>query len=175
MSPYPLPSVASADTTATLQAFPVSLLQPAPKMLVIEDDENDAILLRRAFDTVTGEISIQFVRDGQQALAYLKGIGQYADRKLYPVPNLIVLDLKMPGPSGFDVLRWLRAQAAYQCVPVIVLSGSMWPGDIDQAYRLGANSYLVKPGRRQDLEEVVRLTSTFWFRMNLGANVNTKG
>ena len=143
-------------------------------MLVIEDDENDAILLRQAFDTLTGEICMEFVRDGQQALAYLKGTGQFADRTLYPVPNLIVLDLKMPGPSGFDVLRWLRAQPAYLRVPVIVLSGSTWPGDIEEAYRLGANSYLVKPARRSELEEVVQLASTFWFQMNLGASQTTR-
>jgi len=170
MSSYPLKTqiVAGANSTANLQAFPISLLRPAPRLLVIEDDENDAILLRRAFDDINEDICVRFVRDGQQAFAYLAGSGQYAERTLYPVPNLIVLDLKMPGPTGFDVLRWLRAQPSYLRVPVIVLSGSMWPGDIDEAYRLGANSYLVKPARRQDLEEVVQLASTFWFQMNLG-------
>ena len=138
-------------------------------MLVIEDDENDAILLHRAFDFARKDIPMQFVKDGQQALDYLKGIGDYADRTRYPVPTLILLDLKMPGPSGFDVLRWVRAQPAYVRLPVIVLSGSMWPGDIDEAYRLGANSYLIKPAKRQDLEEIVGMATTYWFQMNLGS------
>jgi len=143
-------------------------------MLIIEDDENDAILLHRAFESISGDIAMHFVRDGQQAFAYLKGVGHYADRASYPVPTLIILDLKMPGPSGFDVLRWLRAAPAYLRVPVIVLSGSKWPGDIDEAYRLGANSYLVKPARRQDLREVVELASTFWFQMNFASQSGRK-
>jgi len=166
---YPWPQVARTDSTIALESFPVSLVRPTPKLLIIEDDENDAILLRRAFDCIADTLCMRFVRDGRQAFDYLNGVGPYADRNLHPEPNLIILDLKMPGPSGFDVLRWLRAQPPYLRVPVIVLSGSMWPGDIEEAYRLGANSYLVKPCRRSDLEEVVQLASTFWFQMNLGA------
>ena len=138
-------------------------------MLVVEDDENDEILLRRAFDECGHDIPLQFVRDGQQAIDYLNGDGPYADRAHYPLPTLILLDLKMPRLSGFDVLRWLRAQPVFAGLPVIVLSGSMWPGDIDEAYRLGANSYLIKPAKRQELIEIAQMASTYWFCMNLGS------
>jgi CheY-like chemotaxis protein len=136
-------------------------------MLIVEDDENDEILLRRALEFSGQEIPMEFVKDGQQALDYLDGNGEYADRTRHPLPSLVLLDLKMPRLTGFDVLRWVRAQPAYLRLPVVVLSGSMWPGDIDEAYRLGANSYLVKPARRQDLIEIAQMASTYWFRMNL--------
>lgn len=149
------------------ESFPQVLFRPPPRMLIVEDDENDEILLRRALEFSGQEIPMEFVKDGQQALDYLDGNGEYADRTRHPLPSLVLLDLKMPRLTGFDVLRWVRAQPAYLRLPVVVLSGSMWPGDIDEAYRLGANSYLVKPARRQDLIEIAQMASTYWFRMNL--------
>jgi CheY-like chemotaxis protein len=169
MSPQFPPGVRGNQNAASRcdgETFPQSLLRPPPRILIIEDDENDEILLRRAFDFTGQEIPMHFARDGAQAIDYLSGIGHYADRSRYPLPTLVLLDLKMPGLTGFDVLRWLRSQPALLRVPVVVLSGSMWPGDIDEAYRLGANSYLVKPAKRQDLIEIVQMASTYWFQMN---------
>jgi|SRR4051794_22936092 CheY-like chemotaxis protein len=138
-------------------------------ILVAEDDPNDAFLLRKAFKTSGFDAALHFVSDGEEAIAYLKGEGKYADRAAHPVPAMMLLDLKMPGLNGFDVLTWVRQQLRFISLPVVVLSGSMWPGDIEQSYRLGASSYLMKPLTVALLGEMVRTAATYWLRTNLPA------
>src|SRR5207247_4982072 len=87
---------------------------------------------------------IQIVRNGDEAIAYLKGEGQYANRAEYPLPGLLLLDLKMPGKDGFDVLRWIRQQPGVSELRIVVLTSSDEIRDVNQAYQLGANSFLFK-------------------------------
>lgn len=127
---------------------------PRPVILLVDDNPHDVVLIRLAFRRVGIIDTIHLVKDGVEAMRYIKGEGAYADRHQFPVPTLVLLDLKMPQTSGFDVLRWLREQPELSNVVVVVMSGSKNDGDIERAYALGASSYLVKPTR---FEEMVKM------------------
>src|ERR1041385_1639055 len=114
-------------------------------LLIAEDDENDLFFLQRAFEAANVKNPIRIVRDGQEAIDYLSGIGTFADRIQFPLPYLLMLDLKMPRKTGMDVLEWLSEQAELRCLPVVVFSSSANRKDIERAYELGANAFVVKP------------------------------
>lgn len=125
-------------------------------ILHVEDDPNDAFLVQHAFDKARLPIELRLVSDGQQALDYLAGTGPYGDRQSYPLPNLILLDLKMPKLSGFDVLSWLRGQERFGQLPVVILSSSEHCEDKAHAQKLGANGYEVKsPGFERVVQRVL--------------------
>jgi CheY-like chemotaxis protein len=129
----------------------------------VEDDENDAFLAERAFQRIPGSV-VRAVRDGEQAIAYLTRQPPYTDDRLYPCPDVILLDLKMPRLNGFDLLKWIRAQAErdLRLLPVVVLSSSDLQEDIKKAYSLGANSYLVKPLQWDELVRVLTSLNDYW-------------
>ncbi len=135
-------------------------------ILLVEDDPNDVLLIERAFRKAQLLNPIQVVRDGENAVAYLAGHGLYADRQCYPLPGLVLLDLKLPRKSGFEVLAWLRTQPALRRLRVIVLSSSAEIPDINQAYDLGATSYLVKPVAFDDLLTMVEVLGFYWLNLN---------
>src|SRR5947208_11973317 len=114
-------------------------------ILVAEDDADDAFFLQRAFKKLGIPTSLKFVHDGQEAIDYLHGDAQFADRLRYPLPDLLLLDLKMPRLTGFEVLGWVRKQHNLRRLPVVIFSSSGELTDINRAYDLGANSYLIKP------------------------------
>src|SRR5256714_10398929 len=118
---------------------------PTRMILLAEDLEDDILLIRRAFTAAKITTPLFVVRDGDEATAYLSGTGKYANRAEFPLPNLILLDLKMPRLDGFDFLEWLRQQPQLKAIPVIVLTSSEDIADVNRAYALGANSFLVKP------------------------------
>jgi CheY-like chemotaxis protein len=124
---------------------------PRPVILLVDDNPHDVVLIRLAFRKVGIIDSIQLVKDGGEAIRYINGEGLYADRRLYPPPTLLLLDLKMPGANGFEVLKWIRSHEAFESLVIVVMSGSRDDGDIQRAYKLGANSYLVKPTKFEDL------------------------
>ena len=130
-------------------------LPPRPVILLVDDNPHDVVLIRLAFRRVGIIDTIQLVKDGTEAMRYIKGEGAYADRHQFPIPTLILLDLKMPQTSGFDVLLWIREQLQLSHVIVVVMSGSKNDQDIDRAYSLGANSYLVKPTRFEDMVKMM--------------------
>src|SRR6476619_3845672 len=113
-------------------------------ILIAEDDANDVLLLERAFEKAGLRHSLRIVRDGEQAIQYFSGQGVYSDRNKFPLPFLLLLDLKMPGTDGFDVLRWARGEPDLKRLLIVVLTSSNLQTDVDRAYELGANSYLVK-------------------------------
>ncbi len=117
---------------------------PAIHILHVEDDLNDAFLVRRALGERKNKWTVMTVTDGDQAVDYLSGLGEFADRKRYPFPDLILLDLKLPSMHGFDLLAWMRAHPQLQRLPIIVLSGSGDDTDRSCAHELGASSYFVK-------------------------------
>jgi CheY-like chemotaxis protein len=135
-------------------------------LLLVEDDPNDVLLIQRAFRKANLVNPIQAVGDGEQAVAYLSGQGEYADRKRYPLPLLILLDLKMPRKWGFEVLAWLRQQPNLKRLPVVVLTSSREKSDINRAYELGANSYLTKPVTIDALTDMVKALNLYWMILN---------
>ena len=137
-----------------------------PTILLAEDDANDALLIGRAFRKANVVNPIEVVGDGEVAIAYLAGHGPYADRERYPLPALMLLDLKMPRKSGLEVLRWLREQSSLRHLPVVVLTSSREPADINRAYELGVKSYLVKPVAFETLLEMVRALSLYWLMLS---------
>ena len=142
-------------------------------VLLAEDEPNDALLIQRAFRKAGVANATQVVADGDGAIAYLAGTGPYADRDRYPLPALLLLDLKMPRMSGFDVLAWLRAQPGLRRLPVVVLTSSRESTDINRAHELGANSYLVKPVAFESLLEIVRTLSRYWLVLSEKPDLRT--
>jgi CheY-like chemotaxis protein len=132
-------------------------------ILQVEDDENDVILLRHAFVEAGVYNHVHVVPTGQQAIDYLAGLGIYADREKFPMPRLVLLDVKLPGISGLEVLQWIRRQRALDWLTVVVFSSSPAIADIKTAYKIGANSYIVKPSGTADrvrVAEEIRM----WFQ-----------
>jgi CheY-like chemotaxis protein len=133
-----------------------------PVILYVEDDENDVTLMRHAWTKTRVRNPLKIVTDGEQAVKYLSGEGPYANRKEFPLPMLVLLDLKLPKLGGLEVLKWIRAQPAIHTLPVIVLSSSHRPEDLRVAYASGANSYLVKPPTIDGLTEMVSSVKDYW-------------
>ena len=133
-----------------------------PIILVAEDDENDAYMLKRAFAKNGVPMPVYICSDGEAAMAYLKGEGQFANREEFPFPRVLVTDLKMPMCSGFEVLAWLQAHPECNMIPKVVLSASNQEADVIKAYQLGANCYFTKPTSPEDLLKLVRLLHEFW-------------
>jgi len=131
-------------------------------VLHIDDDPNDTELLRAATKRAKTQFDLQNVEDGEHAIAYLNGDGIYADRDRYPMPALILLDLKMPRATGMEMLKWIRRHPEFSQVPVVVLSGSELHEDIRQAYAIGANSYLIKPLGFEALVDLVKDVDAVW-------------
>lgn len=141
----------------------------ARPILLVEDDPNDQLLIRRAFGKAKLVNPLRVVSDGDAAVAYLGGEGAYADRQAHPLPSLMLLDLKLPRRSGLEVLAWLRAQPApLGRTPVVVLTSSREHDDVGRAYDLGANSYLVKPVDFEGLFEMIRTAGLYWTVLNEG-------
>jgi CheY-like chemotaxis protein len=136
------------------------------RVLIAEDDPSDVFLLKRAFTLANIPATLHFVRDGQEAIDYLGGDDPYKDRAVYPLPDLMLLDLKMPRLNGFDVLTWLRRQPGLKRLLVTVLTSSDQPDDINRAYDLGANSYLLKPHNSTHLSELVAQVKRYWLDLN---------
>ncbi len=133
-------------------------------ILLAEDREDDVFLIRRAFQK--GKISnpLYVVRDGEEAICYLAGIGKYSNRAEYPLPDLLLLDLKMPRADGFEVLRWVRGQPGLSALRIVVLTSSRDIRDVNQAYHLGANSFLVKPMDFDNFVETCRVVRDYWLK-----------
>jgi CheY-like chemotaxis protein len=133
-------------------------------ILLVDDDENDVFMVQKATARSGAGHTIQAVRDGEEAICYLRGVGQYADRQKFPLPNVIVTDLKMQRVSGFDFLRWLRSHPECGVIPALVFTSSRMDQDILEAYKLGANSFLTKPVSLEGLVELLRITYEYWSR-----------
>jgi CheY-like chemotaxis protein len=131
-------------------------------ILVAEDDENHAFFIHRAFKQAGLKNPIRFVEDGAQAIAYLAGEGRFSNRDEFPLPSLLLLDLKMPNKNGFEVLEWLRAHPTLAPLRIIVLTTSGATVDINRAYRLGANSFLTKPMQFHDLVQLTKWVKGYW-------------
>ena len=142
-------------------------------VLWVEDDANDAYLIGRAIQKA-GLKPPNIVTDGLEAVAYLSGAGIYADRAVHPFPCLLLLDIKLPKMSGFEILQWIRQQPGLRRLPVIMFTSSKSTADIDRAYDLGANAYLLKPVDHVDLVEAVGRLRAFWVDLNVQPRISSK-
>ena len=133
-----------------------------PTILHVDDDENDRLLLNIALFRAKVPARLIGVADGQEAIDYLQGEGVYSDRERTPVPDLVLLDLKLPLKSGFEVLEWVRRQRSLQYLPVIMLTSSQNEGDKKRAFRTGANFYIVKPVSVAAMMEMLKQLHTQW-------------
>lgn len=135
-------------------------------LLLVEDEKNDIFFFKRILTSEQITNPLHVAEDGQQAIDYLDGIAQFADRAQFPLPGLVLLDLKLPVKSGLQVLEWIRKQPRLETLLVIILSSSSEESDINAAYRLGANSFLVKPCGHNELRELVKMIRTYWLILN---------
>lgn len=131
-------------------------------ILLVEDDLNDIFLVKRAFKMARIQNPLQVVTDGEEAIHYLRGEGRYTDRKAYPLPRLIVMDIKMPGRTGFEVLEWAKQDHLLRRIPIIIVSSSANPADINHAYDSGANAYMVKPVDFHEVERLFHSITHYW-------------
>lgn len=135
-------------------------------ILLVEDEENDVVFMEMALEKAGLVRAFQVAEDGEEAIHYLSGRGEFADRARFPLPALVLLDLKLPLIMGMDVLKWIRDQPALDTMVVIMLTSSQQRSDIQRACALGANSYLVKPSNPAGLEDIVDLVKRYWLQLN---------
>jgi two-component system response regulator len=141
-------------------------------VLLVEDDPNDAFFFENVWKKAGILNPLRVAKDGQEALDYLEGAGEFADRDKYPLPSLTILDLKLPRVMGIQVLKRIREQPALRKLIVIVLTSSVSDADISQVYELGANAYLVKPSEMDGLADIVRAIKHFWLTHNHAPRVD---
>lgn len=135
-------------------------------ILLVEDNEDDIFFMKRAFKNADITNPLQVVTDGQQAIDYLQGVGKFSNRDEFPIPCLILLDLKLPNKNGHEVLQWIREQLFQKDLVVIILTTSREVRDLEKAYRLGANAFLVKPPSANQLMDMICSLKHFWLTHN---------
>ena len=133
-------------------------------VLLVEDDLNDIFLVKRAFKRANIPQPLQVATDGVEAVQYLIGEGRFTNRRLHPLPHLIIMDLKMPRKTGLEVLEWIKKDGLLRRIPVVIVSSSDLPSDINQAYALGANAYMVKPVDFHSVEHLFQSIIQYWGR-----------
>src|SRR5712671_694306 len=138
-------------------------MRDSTKFLMVDDDRNDSLLVHEVFRK-RAHCQLTTVHDGAEAMNYLLGKGCFRDRAQYPLPHVILLDLKMPRVDGFEFLHWLRHEAPrpLRLLPVIVMSSSDDPRDVRRAYELGVNSYLLKPIQWTEFQARMEALNIFW-------------
>lgn len=134
------------------------------KILLAEDDFEDALLVKEAFDENKLANPLLTVKDGQELMDYLNQIGKFADKEKYPVPDLILLDLNMPRKNGTEAIEEIR-KSKHKKIPLIVLTTSESKKDIIKSYQLGVSSYIVKPVSFEKMVELVKLFGVYWFQI----------
>lgn len=134
-------------------------------ILVVEDNDDHVFLLRHALQKAGLINPLRVVKNGEDAIAYLAGSGPYSDWKEFPLPSIVLLDLKLPGIDGFDVLRWIRQQPGLKALRVAMLTSSELDKEIKAAYELGVNVFLTKPVELDKLIEMMRIFRTHWLEL----------
>jgi CheY-like chemotaxis protein len=140
-------------------------------MLLVEDNTDDVMLIRRVVNKAGIHNPLHVVNDGDAAVAYLSGGNGYGDRERFPIPAVVLLDLKLPRRSGLEVLAWVREHPQLSPLPVVVLTSSTESSDLKHAYELGANSYLRKPVHSEELLKMMQMVATYWLNMNQRAAI----
>jgi CheY-like chemotaxis protein len=131
-------------------------------ILLVDDDQNDVLLVQRAFKRASLAYPLIHKHDGEEAIDYLSGKPPYSDRAKHPLPTLILLDIKMPKMTGFDVLNWMQQQPGLAKIPVVVLTASVREEDRSEAEKLGAVGYRTKPVDFKELVDIIRDVDARW-------------
>jgi CheY-like chemotaxis protein len=147
-----------------------SRMKTPDAILLVEDNEDDVFLMQRALKRAGIINPVQLAEDGRIAIDYLSGSGKFSDRAAYPVPKAVFLDLKLPIKDGFEVLSWIRSQPELKEMPVIILSSSSEPADVDRAAELGSNSYMVKPPTGPGILNLAKMLNWDWLKIQPGAS-----
>jgi len=134
-------------------------------ILLVEDNEEDIVLFKAALRKARVANPLNVVKDGEEAIKYLSGVDPYSDRKIHPIPILLLLDLRLPKISGFEVLEWIREQPALNDLTVVIMSGSADAPNVKIAHELRANSYLLKPRNFDQLVELMKRINVRWLRL----------
>jgi len=143
-------------------------------LLLAEDREDDVFFMERAIQRKQLPCILRAVTDGEQALEYLEGKGDFANRNAFPLPSLVLLDIKMPKGDGFEALKRIRANHELARLPVVMFSTSKYQKEIDLAYDLCASGYMVKPSDPDELDKVLEPLIKFWFECNNPPSLNGK-
>ena len=133
--------------------------------LLVDDSDNDRFLTRIAFGKAGAPVLLQELSDGEEAIAYLNGDGVYCDRRAYPLPTVMLLDLKMPKRNGFDVLSWVRSKKAIKRLVIVVVTASVRSEDVNMSFDLGANAFVVKPSTMDELIAMIHSLGE-WLKYN---------
>jgi CheY-like chemotaxis protein len=141
-----------------------SQTKPGLRVLMVDDSEEDIFFVQRAFEKSGVADFFQSVKDGSEAISYLRAEGAFSDRGKFPFPNVLLTDLKMPGMDGFALLEWLQRHHECKVIPTIALTSSSIESDIHQVYVLGCNAYIVKPNDFNELVKTIKITYDFWSR-----------
>ena len=149
----------------------VNSVDNQPVVLVAEDRDEDLFILRRAFEQLGFHTPVQYVRNGEQAIAYLAGEGRFANRVEYPLPNLLLLDLKMPRKNGFEVLNWIQQRPELNTLRTVVLTTSDDIFEVNRAYKLGASSFLTKPLNFTEFRDMIQAVHIYWLALNKAAAI----
>lgn len=137
-------------------------MEAPPPILIVDDNPRDITLFQAALENCGIKCPVRVVSHGQQAIAYIRGDGNYADRQAFPLPGMVFTDLNMPVADGFELLAWLRDHQQHRQMPIVVWTTSRMESDIRRAYELGAHSYMVKPVNFDQLERMMRLAFDYW-------------
>ena len=142
-------------------------MQIERNILLVEDDSADALLIRRALEKSGLDFKFSRLKHGDEAIEYLSGAPPFSQRETQPLPDVILLDIKLPRRSGFEVLEWIRSQsAAVSRIPVVMLTSSRHTVDVNRAYDLRANGYLTKPETAHQLQQMLMDFKKYWLRWN---------
>ncbi len=131
-------------------------------MLIVEDDQNDALLLNRALTRMEEKCPFHILSRSEEVVEYFQGRGKYGCRQEFPIPGLMLVDVRLAGFSGFDILRWVRTHPEIQRLPVVLWSSSCEEAEVGNAYNLGANSFLTKPVDFNELQKLMTRVHGFW-------------
>ena len=163
---------ASGTPESESDVYAKAMSRDQPVILIAEDSDNDVVMLRRAFVQAGVDVPMQVVGNGEEAIAYLKGEGRFAKRDEFPLPDLFLLDLKMPRKNGFEVLEWMRNQPALTQMRVVVLTTSDEIRDVNRAYQLGAASFLTKPLDFLEFKDTIQAMYNYWLTINKAPRVD---
>ena len=137
-------------------------------VLVVEDNQDDIFVMKMACQRTGIPHSLRVVTDGTMAIDYLSGNGEYSDRTVHPLPDVVFLDIKMPKCDGHEVLKWIRSQPGLKNLPVVMLTVSTQMSDVERAYELGVTSYLQKVSCLAEFGQGVRIILKYWLELNVG-------
>jgi CheY-like chemotaxis protein len=140
-----------------------------PAVLIVEDNENEVFMVQTALERASVAFPVTFVRDGQEAIDHLSSV-QTADT----CPRMVLLDLRMPRYNGFEVLTWIRQQPGLRRMPVVIFTSSDLREDVNRAYDLGANSYLLKPVGMRNIADLIQQIHAYWLQRNLSPDCRGK-